>query len=63
MSQVNPWVFGDGVISINGGGGAYADADGLACTTTNLARRAMANLVEVMERLLERVRAVVVALQ
>jgi hypothetical protein len=55
----SPWTFSSGAAHMGGGGGKYTDGDGLADKTTSLARRTLADLTPVMQRLLVLVQAVV----
>jgi hypothetical protein len=55
----SPWRFSNGLAHLDGGGGKYADGDGLAHETTDLARRGLAELKSAMQRLLGQVQAVV----
>jgi hypothetical protein len=55
----SPWTFSDGVSRMVAGGGQYTDGDGLADKTTDLVRRALAELTAAMQRLLVQVQAVV----
>jgi hypothetical protein len=59
----SPWMFSEGVASMNFGGSEYTDGDGLARRTTDLARRVMGELSSAMTTLLARVQAVIIELQ
>jgi hypothetical protein len=58
LKIVSPWTFSAGANHM-GGGGQYTDGDELADKTTDLARRALAELTAAMQRLLVQVQAVV----
>jgi hypothetical protein len=59
----SPWIFGDGVASMNLGADRYTDGDNLAQSTTHLARRLSGVVAVVMDDLREKVMAVVEEIQ
>lgn len=58
----SPWTF-SGIAYHMGGGSRYTDGDGLANETTDLSRRALADLTSAMQRLLSQIHDVVKAIK
>jgi hypothetical protein len=58
-----PWVFSNGIASMEGGGREYLDGEGLAQDATDLNKRVLVALSEAMEILLDRVNKVIADIQ